>query len=144
LNAIHELGSVDIVTVRRSFRCFWFGLLGLVPIIGVGLAWQALRLSGQMVSPFTMTIWGTLALATPFLFVSVNWPPIAVAALMVAVIDASVDFRRSRATQSGAWNPAQAWAWTGVMLARSGLGFTAVLISGFIAFVIANILLSAG
>src|SRR5436190_21062131 len=37
--------SVDMVRViRQSIRCFVFGALGAIPIIGIGLAIQALRL----------------------------------------------------------------------------------------------------
>ncbi len=37
--------SVDMARViRQSIRCFVFGVLGAVPIIGIGLALQALRL----------------------------------------------------------------------------------------------------
>jgi hypothetical protein len=50
--------SVDMIRViRRSVRCFLFGLIGVVPLIGHGLAWQSLRLCDEV-----MTEMGT------------NWP----------------------------------------------------------------------
>jgi hypothetical protein len=42
--------SVDTVRViRRSLRCFVFGLLGIIPVVGLGLAYQAVRLYGKVV-----------------------------------------------------------------------------------------------
>lgn len=41
--------SVDMIRmIRRSRRCGLFGLIGAVPVIGLGLAWQALRLYSQV------------------------------------------------------------------------------------------------
>lgn len=34
--------------IRRSLRCFTFGALGLFPVVGVGLAMQALRLADRI------------------------------------------------------------------------------------------------
>ncbi len=44
-----DLPSIDMVRlIRRSMRCFIFGLLGIVPLFGAGFAWQALRLQGAI------------------------------------------------------------------------------------------------
>src|SRR5438045_3062360 len=41
--------SIDMVRViRRCLRCYFFGAMGLVPLAGVGLAVQALRLRRQV------------------------------------------------------------------------------------------------
>jgi hypothetical protein len=43
--------SVDMIRViRRSVRCFLFGLLGVIPLIGHGLAWQSLHLCDEVLS----------------------------------------------------------------------------------------------
>src|SRR6476660_218632 len=43
-------GSLDAVQVlRRSRRCFVYGCIGLVPVLGVGVACQALQLRNQVI-----------------------------------------------------------------------------------------------
>lgn len=118
--------------MRRSIRCFWFGLAGVVPFVGASLAWQALQLF-KTVEPrhdagasFRIALWITLLIATPFIFLSANWPPVVVAAILTIAIDAIVDFFRQ--TQSR-WNPAARMAWAGATLARAGLGFSAVCLT---------------
>lgn len=35
-------------TIRRSTRCFAFGIMGMTPLLGMGAAWLALRLWRQL------------------------------------------------------------------------------------------------
>ncbi len=34
--------------IRRSLRCFIYGLIGAIPVVGITLAWQAIRLHRQV------------------------------------------------------------------------------------------------
>lgn len=59
--------SVDRVRlIRRSIRCGWFGFLGLIPVIGLGLAVQAVRLHRQINSE-QGTAWEQPAVSWPWL-----------------------------------------------------------------------------
>lgn len=123
------MSAIDVKTMRQATRCFWFGVAGLLPVAGAGLAWQALQLSTEIEGGrpqrqigFSVSLWLAAAAATPFLMASVNWPPVAVISLAVAVIDAANDYCGRRA-----WNPAARWAWAGAMLARTGLALSAIL-----------------
>ena len=126
--------AADVKTMRQSMRCFWFGVAGLLPVAGAGLAWQALRLfkeiegrGARVSASFSISVWLPVFVATPFIMAAVNWPPVAALALAVAGIDAAMRYKSWRAAAKETWNPAANWAWAGAALARAGLALSAVL-----------------
>jgi hypothetical protein len=73
--------AVELPVIRRSFRCFWYGVAGLIPGVGVALAWQAIGLfrsiakagGEQTDSHFPAALFLTAFLVNPILIVSMDW-----------------------------------------------------------------------
>ena len=125
--------SVDMVRIiRRSMRCFVFGLIGLVPILGVGLAVQALRLQRAVCAELGEP-WQAPPVYFYLLFTALGlwWldPRLGFGGdifLVVAVLTAQSChvFRRFPSPEKAVWNPGRAALIGGVMLAYAGQTIT--------------------
>lgn len=130
--------SIDKVRLmRRSMRCFTFGALGLLPVVGAGLAMQALRLADQIHAelgepkarppvylfwiPGLLLIWiGDAALGAA--------GDIAVWVLLLALQSARV-WRDAYRNAAAASNPAHPQLALGVTFAYAGLALSLWLLA---------------
>lgn len=125
--------SIDrIRLIRRSMRCFTFGVIGLVPVLGTGLAIQALRL-GRAISSDLDERWQIPPVPLYWLIGMVAlWATDAafglagdLFAMLVAVGAQSWHvWRRLVAQPEKVWNPARSQVIWGVTLAYAGLAFS--------------------
>lgn len=126
-------GSIDRVRlIRRSMRCFTFGLLGVVPVFGAGFAWQALRLRraisaevGDAWEPPPVYCYWVIGMIA--VLVSWQWLPLAVAGTvfpLVIGIQTWHCWRSFISTREVTWNPGRIQLLWGVILAYAGLGFS--------------------
>jgi hypothetical protein len=123
--------SVDMVRViRRSMRCLVFGLIGLVPILGTGLAVQALRLR-QAVSAELGEDWGRLHVSLYWILGMVAlWaadgafglPGDVVVSFVVLVMQSWHVWRSLPPESKEYWNPGRPELVWGIMFAYAGLG----------------------
>jgi hypothetical protein len=147
--------SVDRVGVmRRSVRCFAFGVTGMVPFIGVLTAWRALRLwqevseetgepAGSSVAKKCAVSSFALAVAL-FFFKRAGGDPRSYLAGMIAIIvgllllvlgillparQGYLLIRQYGRTEPREWNPARHFAYWGAGLAYAGLALSSTLIS---------------
>ena len=127
-----QVEAVDLATIRKSFRCFWLGAFGLIPVIGVAVAWQALGTFRQVCA-----VTGEKArVASPIiLFVSalvlnpllhVGMPEFADIVFTLLLIGMFVAWSCGEYFRSSAdrWNPARAWAWGGAVFGCIGVALT--------------------
>jgi hypothetical protein len=133
----HELtrspGSIDMVRViRRSMRCFVFGVIGLVPLFGAGFACQALRLRHRVSAdvqdgwtpPPLYCYWllgGLAMMAGNSLWSVPGDVTVCVALLSVQSWHCWRSFQRRSET---IWNPADHELFWGALFAYAGLGLT--------------------
>jgi hypothetical protein len=126
-------GAVDMVRViRRSMRCFTFGVLGLVPLFGTGFACQALRLRRSVSEdlqdgwkpPPVYGYWllGALALMAGNSFWSL--PGDLTACIAVLGLQSWHCWRSFLRRAGTAWNPADHELFWGTLFAYAGLGLT--------------------
>jgi hypothetical protein len=122
--------SIDwIRVIRRSMRCYVFGLIGLVPLFGAGLAVQALRLQRKVNEelgqpwnrPFFAFYWivGLLLLWwTDGVFGLLGD---LVACLLVVGVQSWHVWRSFPADREAAWNPGRREVIWGVVSGYAGL-----------------------
>ena len=134
--------------IRRSLRCFHFAVLGLVPILGIGVALLALRLYRQVLHEtgercwpnerdWTWYValigyWGVaafFALAYGLLFGF--WAGAFVSTIFVA-LGGWLLFRLCQQARSRHWNPARHYLYWGVGLANLGCLEFLLLIGGLV------------
>jgi len=129
--------SVDRVRmIRRSMRCFVFGVVGAVPLFGLGTAFLALRLQRELARETGVparAAWMdgssviAFALMLFFLLLDQAGPVLALAFLLCAV-QGLLLFRQYRLTEPADWNPARHLAWWGAGLAHAGLNLSSTII----------------
>lgn len=127
---------VEISVIRQSFRCFWFGAVGLIPGLGISLAWQAIELfhqirrsSGDHSRPaFPIALLITATLVNPLLQLGIGWAAALVATFFLALVFLAWTFARFHQTSTERWNPARHWAWAGATFGGLGLAFSLLLL----------------
>lgn len=128
------LRSIDMARlIRRSLRCFVFGSIGMVPLVGTGLALQSMRL-GQSVTRDSGEVWSPppfrvyrfvgvllLWLADPVWGLAGDWT----LATFVLLIQSGHSLRRFlRSPSTVTWNPGQGQIACGMTLAQVGLSLS--------------------
>lgn len=122
--------SVDRVRmIRRSMRCFVFGIFGAIPFFGLGLAWVALKSQRQLSRetgdnipirlPCLMSI-ACLELMIMFLRLDLEFLALVSAVLSLGVPLVLIQ-RQYRRFEPAEWNPARHLAYWGVGLACAGI-----------------------
>jgi hypothetical protein len=125
--------SIDMVRlIRRSMRCFIFGLLGLIPFFGVGFAYQALRLRraisadiGDAWDPPPVYCYWVIGLVA--VIAAWSWITVTVAMLVFLAVVALQTWhcwRSFRAAPEAIWNPGRQQLFWGVIFAYAGLGLS--------------------
>jgi hypothetical protein len=134
----HSIASIDTVRLlRSSVRCLLFGLIGLVPILGAGLAWQAMTMGRELLEetgeawdwePFLL-LWVTgsmcVALLAPFL-------GLGMILLLWAWMTAGHSCLFARRFREGApplFNGARREAFAGMALGMAGVGGSVMLVA---------------
>ena len=130
--------SIDRVRlIRRGARCFAFGAIGLIPVVGAGLAVQALRLGDQLNQELGETR-QTRAMCWYWLAgVALVWAADAYfglsAVLLVCVVLLALQsahvWRKGRPVAGQQWNPAHRHVRLGVAFACAGLGLSLWLLA---------------
>lgn len=124
--------AVELQVIRQSFRCFWLGVFGLVPGVGVALAWQSLTLFNKLSAgagekpraSFPLALFVGALVLNPLLHVGLpDFSDLLATILLILVFVAWtwVGYSRSRPKR---WNPARNWAWAGAMLGAIGFAVT--------------------
>jgi len=115
--------------IRRSLRCFIFGLLGVIPLIGLGPALVALRLhrqvaleSGDYYGVARIVTWWLIGLlAIPAYYLTLGFAGAVLMAGLTVTVQASILWSHYRTSQAREWNPARNYLYWGVGLAYTGL-----------------------
>src|SRR5688500_800167 len=127
-----QFEAVELPVIRKSFRCFWLGAIGLIPGIGVVLAWQALRsfkdicaASGERPRvDFPIALLLAALLLNPLLHVGIPLFADIVASFVLVVIFAAWSCGEYFRVQPSRWNPARGWAWAGGVCGCIGLALS--------------------
>ena len=130
--------------IRRSMRCFVFGLMGAVPLLGLGMACLALLLGRQVAQETgepvrTAGVNGCavayFALAVVLLCFDQTGLVLALAILLSA-LQGYLLFREYRRTNPAQWNPARHLVYWGAGLALAGLNLSStILLLGILAVI---------
>ena len=128
--------------IRRSFRCFVFGLIGLVPFFGLSMAGLAFYLRREIMrdtgerweSRFFHSIWlCAIIIIAIFYFGSSLSGAVATAVTFISV-QAWLLHSQYRRNPPGRWNPARHLVYWGIGLAYTGCVLS--VISTVIGFII--------
>lgn len=123
--------------IRRSQRCFVFGLCGLVPLFGVGLAWQATVLALQVAKecgePIRQSTKGGLVIVLGLILTGVllelEQAGLALAlGFLLAAIPGILLLREYHRTKAREWNPARHLLFWGAGLAQAGMVISATIL----------------
>jgi hypothetical protein len=130
--------SVDRVgMIRRSMRCFVFGLIGAVPLFGLGMACLALRLWRQLAEETgepARLAWGNTSfivfscLATVLLLFFDQAGLVLALGFLLSPLQGWLLFRQYRRTKPVVWNPARHLVYWGAGLALAGLNLSGTII----------------
>jgi hypothetical protein len=132
-----ELPPIDRVRlIRRSIRCFLFGLVGAIPCVGLGMAWLAFKLhrdiaieTGEKVQLYPLFMTSAAGLYFGVACSAHNWPD---GVLADAIVVLGLQFlfirRQYRNNAPAEWNPARHLMYWGLGLANAGLILSAVLV----------------
>ncbi len=122
--------SLDMVRIiRQSTRCFAFGVMGALPILGLGLALQALRLRREVVAETNESwelgpVW-VYWLAGPIaLWAMDRWFGLRAAAAIFVVLAGAQALHlwlTFPAPPAGLWNPGRRHLLWGTVLACGGI-----------------------
>lgn len=122
--------------IRRSIRCFLFGLVGAIPCVGLGMVWLAIKLyrdiaaeTGEKVQLYPLyvtSISGLYVAGTCFTF---DLPDGVLADAVVLLVLQFLFIRRQyRKNAPAEWNPARHLMYWGLGLANAGLNLSAVVV----------------
>lgn len=122
--------------IRRSIRCFLFGLVGAIPCAGLGMVWLAFKLYRDIAAETREPVKIYPLFLTSFsgLYVGVaccaNHLPDGVLADAVVALGLQIMFIRQqyRKNEAAEWNPARHLMYWGMALANAGLIFSAALV----------------
>jgi hypothetical protein len=129
--------SVDRVRmIRRSIRCFIFGLMGAVPLFGLGAAVLALRLrrrlaeeTGEPAGPKGMQGCAVVFFVLSAISLCFGQAGIILAlAILLTVLQGWLMFRHYRRAGPLEWNPARHLVYWGAGLACAGLNLSSAII----------------
>jgi hypothetical protein len=122
--------------IRRSTRCFLFGLVGAIPCFGLGTAWLAFKLYRDIAAET-----GERARLYPLFFTSFSGLSVGMACSMGdmpegvladAIVVLGLQFlyilRQYRNNAPAEWNPARHLMYWGLGLANAGLILSAVVV----------------
>jgi len=114
--------------IRRSIRCLIFGAIGVIPFVGLGGAWVALRLQRQIATeigdpfsfrPSTQCLSITVSLGT--LCCAYQGFGTAVEVILGSLIIQFCLVRRAFRREPPRWNPARRLCYWGTALAITGI-----------------------
>ncbi|HEY3864400.1 MAG TPA: hypothetical protein VGO59_21210 [Verrucomicrobiae bacterium] len=122
--------------IRRSMRCFAFGLVGAIPCFGLGMGWLAFKLyrdiaaeTGESIKLYPLFLTSISGLVLGAVCFKVHWPN---TALAEAVLMAGLQFlflRRQHLKNAPAeWNPGRHLMYVGLGLANAGLILSGILV----------------
>jgi len=129
--------SVDRVRmIRRSIRCFIFGLMGAVPLFGLGAAVLALRLRRQLAEetgepPGPKEMFGCTVAFSVLAAISLCFKQAGIIlglAILLTALQCYLMFRHYRRTGPVEWNPARHLVYWGASLACAGLNLSSAII----------------
>jgi hypothetical protein len=132
-----QLPPVDRVRlIRRSTRCFLFGLVGAIPCFGLGMAWLAFKLyldiaaeTGEIVQLYPLFLTSASGLYLGVACCANNMPD---GVLADAIVVLGLQFlflrRQYRKNAPAEWNPARHLMYWGLGLANAGLILSAVVV----------------
>jgi hypothetical protein len=129
--------SVDRVRmIRRSIRCFAFGLVGAVPLFGLGTAFLALRLHRELARESGVPVRATgldastvIAFALLIALCYFNQAGLVLAAgFLISGLEGYLLLLQYRRIELSDWNPARNLAWWGAGLAYTGLNLSVTII----------------
>jgi hypothetical protein len=132
-----ELPPIDRVRlIRRSTRCFLFGLAGAIPCFGLGTAWLSFKLyrdiaaeTGEPVQLYPLFITSVSGLWVGVGFLTIHWPDVVLGdAIVVLGLEFLFIFRQYRKNAPSEWNPARHLMYWGLGLANAGLILSAVVV----------------
>ena len=138
--AVHEpppLPPIDRVRlIRRSIRCFIFGLVGAIPCLGLGMVWLAFKLyrdiaaeTGERAQLYPLFLTSAAGLYMGVACCANDLPDGALAAAIVVLGLQLLFIRRQyRKNAPAEWNPARHLVYWGLGLANFGLIFSAVVV----------------
>ncbi len=138
--------SLDMARViRQSIRCFVFGALGAIPVIGVGLAIQALRLQKGVLAeleqpwkPPPLYWYWLIALLYLWAYGELFGPGGALSIFIIFAGLQTYHLWRSFPPTEPRWNPGERHLFWGVALAYFGC-FGSIVLLGVIAFYVGTI-----
>lgn len=139
-----ECGSASIDRTRviqRSVRCFYFGLIGLIPVIGLVMAVLAIRLYHRVLEetrerPAHPLRWGVIGLKflvcwTAFTVASaMDVPLLVLFILLFLVIQVFLATMRYWPVKAAVWNPARPQLFWGYQLAINGFFISFLVVGG--------------
>jgi hypothetical protein len=122
--------------IRRSIRCFAFGLAGAVPLFGLGTAFLALRLQRELaretgVPARAALMDGSAVVAFALMLMSLLYDQAGFAlalGFLLCAVQGYLLLRQYRRTEPADWNPARHLVYWGAALARTGLILSATII----------------
>jgi hypothetical protein len=123
--------------IRRSQRCFAFGLFGLVPFFGLGLGWRAIVLALQVAKecgePISQSMKGSLVIVAGLFLIGallvLDQSGLALAfGLLLAAFPGILLFREYHRTEPREWNPARHLVFWGAGLAQAGIVISATIL----------------
>jgi len=122
--------------IRRSMRCFVFGLMGVIPLLGLGPACLALLLRRELAEETgessQLTVANISSAAAFFLAVILlaggQDGLVLALGFLLAALQGGLLFGQYRRTEPLEWNPARHLVWWGAGLAYGGLILSALVI----------------
>jgi hypothetical protein len=131
-------------TIQRSLRCFRFGLVGLLPIVGTVPALLAISLFRKVAhdtgDPWRPT-WVRAGWLIALLYAGTYTVLFGLGGFLLIVmigyaIQLAASWHAYCHDDTLAWNPARPWALAGISMAYSGLAGMALLTEAWIGFVV--------
>jgi hypothetical protein len=132
-----ELPPIDRVRlIRRSIRCFLFGLVGAIPCFGLGMAWLAFKLyrdiaaeTGERVTLYPLFFTSAFGLCVGIAYFAIDLPGVVLGdAIGVLGFQTLFILRQYRSNAPAEWNPARHLMYWGLGLANAGLNLSAVVV----------------
>jgi hypothetical protein len=129
--------SVDRVRlIRRSMRCFVYGLMGAVPLFGLGMACLTLRLRRELAEEtgeavrLTGALWCSIAaFALAFVLLCCDQAGLVLAlGILLPALQGYWLFRQYQRAEPPLWNPARHLVYWGAGLAYAGLVLSSTII----------------
>lgn len=122
--------------IRRSVRCFLFGLVGAIPCVGLGMVWLAIKLyrdiaaeTGEKVKLYPLYVTSASGLFVAGTCFVCDLPDGLLADVVVMLLlQFLFILRQYRKNAPAEWNPARHLMYWGLGLANFGLLFSAAVV----------------